>query len=67
MSEAYRRNKRGKIGKIIYTVLLVIFALTLITISYIVLSDWQNYLVAYENSQPDTVIADYMNNLKTTR
>lgn len=48
MSEAYRRNKRGKIGKIIYTVLLVIFALTLITISYIVLSDWQNYLVAYE-------------------
>ena len=67
MSESYRRNKRGKIGKIIYTVLLVIFALTLITISYIVLSDWQNYLVAYENSQPDTVIADYMNNLKSTR
>ena len=67
MSESYRRNKRGKIGKIIYTVLLVIFALTLITISYIVLSDWHNYLVAYENSQPDTVIADYMSNLKTTR
>ena len=58
------KQKRRRIGKIIYTVLLVIFAFVLITIAYIVLADWQNYLVAYEKSQPDTVIAEYMQNLK---
>ena len=44
------KQKRRRIGKIIYTVLLVIFAFVLITIAYIVLADWQNYLVAYEKS-----------------
>ena len=61
------RQKRRRIGKAIYTVLLFIFAFVLIMIAYIVLSDWQNYLIAYEKSQPDTVIAEYMEDLKSTK
>lgn len=61
------RQKKGRVGKIIYTVLLLIFAAVLIMVAYIVLSDWNNYLVAYENSQPDMVIAAYMEDLKATK
>ena len=60
-------HKKGRVGRIIYTILLLIFAAVLIMIAYIILADWQNYLVAYENSQPDAVIEEYMENLKETK
>ena len=66
MTETSTR-KKGRVGRIIYTILLLIFAAVLIMIAYIILADWQNYLVAYENSQPDAVIEEYMENLKETK
>ena len=66
MTESSTR-KKGRVGRIIYTILLLIFAVVLIMIAYIILADWQNYLIAYEKSQPDTVIAEYMENLKSTK
>ena len=59
------RNKR-KIGRVVYTALLLIFASMLIAIAVIGLNDWQKYLVAYEKSQPDVVVADYVESLKST-
>ena len=60
-----RRNK-NRVGKVIYTVLLIIFAVMLIAVAVIGLNDWRKYLEAYEKSQPDAVVSTYMDNLIST-
>ena len=60
------RKKKEKIGRVIYTTLLVIFAVMLIAVAVIGLNDWRKYLVAYEKSQPDAVVAEYVEVLKNT-
>ena len=60
------RKKKEKVGRVIYTALLVIFAVMLIAVAVIGLNDWRKYLIAYEKSQPDSVIADYVETLKST-
>ena len=62
-----KKKKMEKIGRVLYTIVLKIFALVLIMIAAIGLSDWKKYLIAYENSQSDAVIASYMDNLRDTR
>ena len=60
------RKKKDRIGRVIYTALLVIFSVMLISVAVIGLNDWQKYLIAYENAQPDAVVAEYMETLKNT-
>ena len=60
------RKRKETIGRVIYTALLVIFAVMLIAVSVIGLIDWRKYLIAYENSQPDAVVAEYVESLKST-
>ena len=59
------RKRKETIGRVIYTALLVIFAVMLIAVSVIGLIDWRKYLIAYENSQPDAVVAEYVESLKS--
>ena len=61
------KKTKEKIGRVLYTIVLTIFALVLIMVAVIGLSDWKKYLVAYENAQSDAVIASYMDNLRDTR
>lgn len=60
------RKKKEKIGRVIYTALLLIFAAMLIAVAVIGLNDWRKYLIAYEKSQPDAVVAEYAETLKST-
>ena len=60
------RKKKEKVGRVIYAALLVIFAVMLIAVAVIGLNDWRKYLVAYEKSQPDVVVAEYVESLKST-
>lgn len=55
-----KQKKKGKIGTIIYWTLLFLYTAALIALAFIVLRDWNKYLAAYENSQPDKVIDSYM-------
>ena len=60
------RKNKNRIGKVIYTALLLIFAVMLVAIAVIGLNDWRKYLIAYEQSQPDAVVAEYVEKLKDT-
>ena len=60
------KKKKEKVGRVIYAALLVIFAVMLTAVAVIGLNDWRKYLVAYEKSQPDVVIAEYVESLKST-
>ena len=60
------RKKRNEVGKVIYVALLLIFAVALLSVAIIGLSDWQKYLAAYEKAQPDKVVEEYMETLKDT-
>ena len=62
-----RKKKRETVGKVIYTLLLSIFAFVLIAVAVLFLSDWNKYLIAYENSQSDSVIEEYMDELVSTK
>ncbi len=67
MARRISKKKKEKIGRVLYGVILTVFAVTLTAIAVICLSDWNKYLIAYEKAQPDTVVASYMEELEGTK
>lgn len=67
MARRVSKKTRERVGKAIYTILLLAFAFVLICVAFIALSDWRNYLVMYERSQPEPVVEAYMDELRDTK
>ena len=66
MARRVSKKTRERVGKAVYTIFLLAFAFVLVCISFIALSDWRSYLVAYERSQPEPVVEAYMAELRET-
>ncbi|MBQ6366510.1 MAG: hypothetical protein IJI61_08935 [Oscillospiraceae bacterium] len=67
MARRVSKKTRERVGKAVYTIFLLAFAFVLVCISFIALSDWRSYLVAYERSQPEPVVEAYMAELRETK
>lgn len=67
MARRVSKKTRERVGKAVYAIFLLAFAFILVCISFVALSDWRAYLVAYERSQPEPVIEAYMAELRDTK
>lgn len=63
---AVSKKTKSTVGKIVYAFFLLVYAFVLIVIVGKILIDWNKYLNAYENSQYDSLVSRYMDNLKST-